>query len=167
MKKSILSGLVIISLSGCVSMHNPGITPISMRTAFSEQEHAAWTGSGDSAIEGQAFLRQRGGGVVTCAGQRVLLFPNTPYFQEVVSIARGGGQPATPPGADAVAVTRNTMCDAEGRFRFDALPAGSWIVGTEVTWQVGYEPQGGAVVRTVSVDSGKTVSVLLSDGDRK
>lgn len=167
MKKSIVSALVVIGLSGCVSMHNPGPTPVSMRTAFSAQEHAAWNGSGDSSIEGQAFLRQRGGGVVTCAGQRVLLFPDTPYFQEVVSIASGGGKPATPPGPDAVAVTRNTMCDAEGRFRFSALPAGSWIVGTEVTWQVGYEPQGGAVVRTVTVASGQTVNVLLSDGDRQ
>ena len=38
---------------------------------------------GSNKVTGQAFLRQRGGQVVTCAGVQVIMYPNTKYFNYI------------------------------------------------------------------------------------
>jgi hypothetical protein len=44
---------------------------------------------GNNTITGEAFLRQNGGGVVTCAGYDVRLVPNTPYASKRMYVIYG------------------------------------------------------------------------------
>ncbi|OWJ67106.1 hypothetical protein [Inquilinus limosus] len=139
---------------------------------FVESEYAAYRGSGTGTIEGQGFLRQNGGGVVTCAGSKVWAAPATAYSREMTGIFEAGWSQLT---ADFVTIDnpnqgrlfregieRETQCDAQGNFVFRNLPAGQWIVSTAVTWQVGYEAQGGYVRQETALADGQTVRLLLT-----
>lgn len=165
MKRSTFAALTLATLAGCVSTP-PQQPPVAMTTQFSAEEHAAWKGEGTATINGQAFLRQNGGGVVTCAGQPVFLMPETPYFEELFSIMRRGRLPATAPGEGAKEIARQTMCDAQGDFVFTKVPAGPWLVTTAVSWTVGYQQQGGGLLKTIEVSDGEEAAVFLTDTDR-
>lgn len=141
--------------------------PVEMRTRFSGPDHEAFLGSGTGSISGQGFLRQRGGGIVTCAGSKVLMFPASPFFAEFVEHFRAGRRPAAVEQVSGTyrSVLKESQCDAQGNFAFSALPTGSWFIVTEVNWAVGDNRQGGALLRQVYVSSGQSQQVLLSDAD--
>src|SRR4030095_16529486 len=67
--------------------------PVQMQTAFDPLEHNAYMEPGENSIKGQGFLRQQGGGVVTCAGSEVFMVPATSFFREVVMLFRAGKYP--------------------------------------------------------------------------
>lgn len=145
---------------------------IKPQAPFVESEYAAYRGSGMGTIEGQGFMRQNGGGVVTCAGSRVWAAPATAYTREMTGIFEAGWNPIV--GGLAVidnpnqgrlfreGIERETQCDAQGNFAFRNLPAGQWIVSTAVTWRVGNEPQGGYVRQETALAEGQTVRLLLT-----
>lgn len=158
--------LIALVLAGCAaSQPSPFVT---LRTPFVAAEHAPFKAAGTASITGQAFLRQRGGGTVTCAGSKVYLFPDSPYFTEMVDVVRAGKLPATPASGDAEykGIARQTQCDAQGNFNFEQLPPLSWYVMTEVTWMVGNNQEGGSLLRLVELASGQSTRVLLSNSDR-
>jgi hypothetical protein len=152
--------LVTIVLGGCVTQQRQ---PVQMQTEFDYDMHKSYIGSGPNTIMGQGFLRQKGGGVVTCAGSQVLLMPATPYFREAIGHIRNGKKPQ----AKAIdpAYARQAQCDAQGNFVFSEIPNGTWFVVTEVKWSVGYSRQGGSLLQEVTVSGGKTTQVLLSEKD--
>ena len=80
-------------------------------------------------------MRQVGGGVVTCAGSRVQLMPDTKYFREFHNLRNWN---ITPENFNfkASSYIRETTCDAQGSFKFENLPSGKWIVKTNVSWGV-------------------------------
>ena len=135
---------------------------------------------GTSVVYGQAFLRQRGGGVVLCAGELVLLLPNTGPFKESVAIGRSGKRPVAVSGhkdgvfRDRVTdpqfkdVIRKAQCDAQGNFRFEKVPAANWIIYSRVSWQVGkYNiEQGSDLVSEITPKSGEELQILLTDKNR-
>lgn len=145
---------------------------IKPQAPFVEAEYAAYRGSGTGTIEGQGFLRQNGGGVVTCAGSKVWAVPATAYTREMTGIYEAGWNPIV--GGLAVidnpnqgrlfreGIERETQCDAQGNFVFRNLPAGQWIVSTAVTWRVGYDAQGGYVRQETALADGQTVRLLLT-----
>jgi len=130
------------------------------------------TGSGQ--ISGQAFLRQNGGGVVTCAGQDVTLVPAGAFARERITAIYGnmnGGrinvfQSANQEGVDPqyFALMRTTSCDAEGDYEFNGLAAGAYYVTTSVLWTVPgqFVPEGGAMSKLVQLGSGESKRVLLN-----
>jgi hypothetical protein len=75
---------------GCA--HNFVTQPSFDLPSFDAEDHRSFEGSGTATIKGQAFLRQKGGGVVTCAGSDVKLMPATNYFKAAVAQARMGAQ---------------------------------------------------------------------------
>lgn len=159
-----LGGIVAaLMLTGCVGAV-PIREPVAPFVNFDLQAHARYIGDGAATVKGQAFLRQNGGGVVTCAGQQVILMPATGYFQDVMRIARSGRTPTTAP-PEAKQVVRRSQCDAQGNFTFERIPAGSWMVTSLVKWSVGYNAQGGGLLKNVEVPASGTVNVLLSDED--
>ena len=92
-------------------------------------KYVGYAGEGSTSITGQAFLRQRGGGVVTCAGSPVIAVPVGHFFDRISPAYLQDLQPG------ALSLIRQTTCDAAGNFRFSRLPAEKWRVVTNVTWE--------------------------------
>jgi hypothetical protein len=127
----------------------------------------AWASrSGSATIQGEAFLRQMGGGVVTAAGETVYLCPDSPYDQEInaTSVWQRRAPVDDPSYAAYIETCRTTIASADGSFVFGGLPAGTYSVGTRVIWFVGtsFIPEGGYVYQPVTVRSGESVRVVLS-----
>lgn len=141
---------------------------------FNSDEVSFIRKTGNAEISGQAFMRQNGGGVVTCAGQVVQLIPAGKYARERFTGIYGnemGGkigvlQSASQNGLDPqyLTMTKSESCDAEGDFVFNNIAAGSYYVITAVTWTVGNQiiPEGGALAKLVDIKDGQKVRVLLN-----
>lgn len=165
MKKFLAIALAAIVAAGCVAPAKP----VEVRTRFDPEDHAMYMRPGTVRVTGQAFLRQQGGGTVTCAGARAVLFPATPYFRESTDIFIRGGTPRLEnnrPGADFKAIYRETRCDAQGNFELEPVPPGKYILMSEVRWIVANSRQGGFLRREVDVVAGASNRFLLSDVDR-
>jgi hypothetical protein len=127
---------------------------------------------GTSTIKGSALLRQRGGGVVTCAGNDVFLIPATEstsqelrriFGSEQGYVPRGGTE--TFGGGTLVAApepNRRTLCNAQGFFTFNNVRAGKWHIMTSVIWTVGEDHQGGTLLGTTEVAVDREIEVVLS-----
>ncbi|WP_069299778.1 hypothetical protein [Neptunicoccus sediminis] len=144
-------------------------------TAKFDPREAAFVKQGGSAhLSGQAFMRQNGGGVVTCAGEEVNLFPATRYATERfakiygdvsggrINVFQGVTQKGVPP--EYLQYRRIAMCDAEGDFEFNGVAAGTYYVQSRVLWTVpnSYFPEGGSVAKRVTVRPGQKLRVLLN-----
>jgi hypothetical protein len=133
--------------------------------AFREADFAHYVGAGPASLHGQAFLKTVGGDVKTCAGNKVFLMPATPYNTEIIAHA-SGLTPLANRDANADRFTKSSMCDAEGRFTFDKVPATRWFVVTDVTWGVPTQvetmfgpivttkQQGGELVQSIDLKPG-------------
>jgi hypothetical protein len=163
MREMVIFGLIALVLVGCAIPQ-----PVSMQTSFDRKEHMPFIQAGTNTVRGQAFLRQQGGGVVTCAGIEVHLLPSTSYFREFMRHVRAGKKPQASGkvGAEFASIWKKAQCDAQGNFVFHDLANGTWFVATDVQWTVGYSLQGGKLLKEVTVADGETVQVLLSDQDR-
>jgi hypothetical protein len=135
------------------------------RAEFTEAAYLSYRAAGTASISGQAFLKTRGGEVRYAAGNIVILEPATAYSEEtVVALARGNAIQAENPKIREF--QKNTLADAEGRFRFEKLPAGSYFVRTYVVWEYadrwGMHPTGGWVYSRATVKDGESTSVVVS-----
>ena len=149
--------LAAVLLFGCV------VVP-PMQSVFYADEVAFIHERGTNTIKGNAFLRQKGGGVVSCAGSEVLLIPKGAYSTErmerLFGIATvkgynpagfGRRAPAAPEGF--FSATRETTCDIDGKFEFKNLSAGSYFITTDVFWTASSyfsPPQGGNLMVPVT-----------------
>ena len=140
-----------------------------MTVAFNPQVHERYMSTGTATIEGHAVLKKQNGEVVTCAGEPVMLLPNTDYFAEAISIVRKGGKPETGKiDPKYRSMLHQTTCDATGNFKIEALPAGEWNVLTRVVWFSCDRPwcrQGGELIKTVTTKANTTERVILAGSD--
>ena len=170
-KKMVFCG-VVLALGGCAVQK---FTPTSK---FDEGVAKKMLVDGSNTIKGSAFMRQAGGGVVTCAGSSVYLIPATDYAAERLNFIY------TPPLNDVSASfsplysfkniesesseayvknTKQTICDQAGNFEFKNIANGEFYVQSGVVWQVGqYFKEGGGLAKKVSVKDGETKTVLMS-----
>lgn len=123
-----------------------------------------YMGKGSSTLHGQAFMRQKGGGVVTCAGSSVYLVPNTPYYRRKQIEALGSNNYVTEGKfKDAV---RETNCDARGSFTFRDLPNGNelgWNLITKVEWYVADKAQGGVLIESfIKLKEGSETEIIVT-----
>ena len=135
-----------------------------MQSRVRVEDYGPFVGVGDGSIVGQGFMRQVGGGVVTCAGAQVIAVPSTQYTRERFAAALSGLQ-VNDPDAHTFAtlgVTKLSRCDAQGNFTIENLRPGTWLVATDVTWMVGYSAQGGSVVGEAQVSEGKATQIILT-----
>lgn len=154
-----------ISLVACTT---PSPRPTAeMHTKFVGADHEIFRQSGTGTIKGQGFLRQKGGGTVTCAGSTVSLLPSTPFFKEMLEHLKNGRQIALGEKVNVSykSILKQSQCDAQGNFTFSGLPTATWYVSTMVKWSVGHSQQGGGLLREVSSIDNETIQVLLTDGD--
>lgn len=155
--------VVALALGGCVA------TPVAIKTPYSVEEHEPYRLEGKNSVTGQAFMRQAGGGTVSCAGTPATLFPDTAFFREAIDIASRGMKPdasgQTRPNRQGSSF-RSAACDAQGNFVIERVPAGRWVLVAEVRWWAGpYSPQGGMLRQAVEVKDGATNRFLLTDAD--
>jgi len=163
--------LAALALAGCAAMPRPQVT---ISAPFDEAAAAEQMQDGDGSVKGSALVRQQGGGVVTCAGFPVGIFPANPYSKARMTAIYGserGGITRTPkeqspqftPDPPAyTALLRETRCDAQGFFRFDKLRDGDFYVIVPVIWKVGHSMQGGMLSTMVTVKRGETKEVVLA-----
>ncbi|WP_136126605.1 carboxypeptidase-like regulatory domain-containing protein [Rodentibacter pneumotropicus] len=172
MKKLLLTGLACALLVGCVG------TPFSpieytMKNKFDVKQAEKQMKAGTGKIEGTAFLRQNGGGVVTCAGAKVNLVPYTDYTNEAMTLLYGNSEKGYRNGfgpqykvinedENFIKYVKSTICDAQGKFIFENLSAGTYFVGTEVVWSVGYSRQGGKLMQKVVIGKGEIQNIIMS-----
>lgn len=164
--------LFAFALMGCAPMTPK---PIHLSASFDPVLTTKLLEGGNNTIRGSALIRQRGGGVVTCAGHEIRLAPATPYSRERVRIAFGSEDGGYFPAFGAAPVmfaneppeykqlSRSTICDAQGYFKFDKLASGDFYVNAVITWRVrGYVDEGGSITQRVSVANGETKDIVLS-----
>ena len=163
-KQSLLA--IALALGACAAPYRQ-VPHSYIFAAFEPTLHDPYVGNGPHQLDGQAFLRQQGGSVVTCAGSTVMAMPATAFMKEFLGVAISGGQPheSQRPPEKYRGLVRSTQCDAQGNFTLVGLPPGRWIVATAVEWRVGSSSQGGTVQREVEIPF--VGRLLLSDQDRK
>ena len=153
-------------------------TTLETHEPFDPNEGAYIHNEGIGVIEGQAFMRQAGGAVVTCAGEAVHLAPVTVYSMERIGELYGNtfsgsadfDRKLPEPVPGYWAQTRQTTCDAEGDFKFVDVPDGEFFVLSSVRWSGvlwisgnSYNmPEGGSLFHRVRLYDGRRhVKVLL------
>ena len=173
-----LSGLLLIlALPSCTTMA-PALPESSvlvpLQTVFDPSEVAFINELGSNTIKGSAFIRQQGGGEVGCAGNAVYLIPQGAQsiehagfvFDETSSSGYrsiANRKMPVPPGDAYHSHQRETICDIDGKFEFQNVAAGSYLVVTRVTWTVDYSTQGGTwMIPVTFAGSNKTKSVVVN-----
>jgi hypothetical protein len=158
----IVLGAAGICLTGCQSAR------VQSRFDAKAAEYVLKGGTGR--IDGQAFLKRDYGRLVTAAGERVFLLPATPYTMERFERMFGGERRAyfgteiedTP--AEYYRYRRETKVDMTGKFSFEDLAPGHYIVATRVFWTEpkSYYTHGGAVYDLVEVKKDETTAAIIS-----
>ncbi len=161
--------VVSLLLSGCVTTPQKW----SISATFDVAQARSLLSEGSNTVRGSALVRQRGGGVVSCAGREVLLVPATTYASERVGAIYGSGERGYNPAGRSFIfdgelpeywqMQRKTMCDAQGYFKFDKVANGTFYVVTMITWQVNdYSQEGGALMHRVSLAGDESREVVLA-----
>ena len=158
-------------IAGCAVPQPAPPAPHVITAPFDAAEARALMAPGVNQIKGNGFLRQQGGGVVTCAGEPVYLVPATAYAAERMRVIYGseagglgmeGRGPFPPNVQEYLDPQRDTQCDAQGWFTFDQVADGRFFVITLVRWKVGNSPQGGYLMRPVTVSGGQMKSLVVT-----
>lgn len=177
MKKIMLS-LFICCLSAC---HFPTIPTFThnMKNEFDVKQAQNLLKNGKNTIIGNAFLRQRGGGIVTCAGQEVHLIPATVYADErMFYLYLGVKQGFTsalpqknivfiPDSSEYKNLMKKTICDSSGHFKFNNIADGSFYITVPVIWEIATNQyhrsiEGGYLMQKVEVEKGKVKEIVIT-----
>ena len=169
---------LVLVLSACAA------TPHMFSSAYTpETLPVAESIVGDNTVNGSAFLRQGGGGVVSCAGNDVVLekklsFRRSSYAREANALSRYVRQasavdPRHTAFEGSLRSLEHTMksvsaCDVDGKFEFTNLAPGTYSVCTRVYWVVGDEGQGGNLQGSVTIPSGASgqkTSIVITSGN--
>lgn len=170
MKKLTLLIAFLTTLAGCKDVLT---TEITTKNEFSAKEASYVLKKGNNTISGNAFMRQGGGGVVTCAGSDVTLLPITAYSKERIDTLYGDENfssaynlqyirfvPEAP--KEFREYSKKTVCNSSGDFEFKNVPNGKYYIQTNVVWNAGYSLQGGGLLATVDVKNGESVELVMS-----
>jgi len=162
---------VIVLCLGALSLGSCQMGPSApIATAFDGKSADYILKTGTGRIDGEAFLRRDYGRLVTAAGERVFLIPATAYAVERFDRMFGGdrrsyyGNLVDEPPPEYLAFRRETKVDMTGKFVFENLAPGRYIVATRVFWT---EPKsffthGGAMYEVVDVKQGETTTAIIS-----
>lgn len=161
MKFSFFIVPALFGLSACARQ------PTQIAAPFDENTHRPYLAQGAATIAGQGFMRQQGGGTVTCAGSPVYLLPATAFFDEAIKIFKSGGTPSSAERLDPEfkPIVKQTQCDAQGNFKFSNVAPAQWTVITRVAWKAGIYDEGGFVAKKIDVGVDSQDSVYLTNDD--
>lgn len=167
-----LIGVMLLAVLGACATHSVQQEAIE-RVSFNANDYPNWKAIGTGEVAGQAFLVANDGEVKKAAGQAVYLMPDGPqakqWFREVC--VKGNKIVARTDNSDVVPqnFVRSVIADADGRFRFQEVGAGHYMLATTVFWKVyigGHyarlQATGGTVARMVEVRPQTRSTVILS-----
>ena len=178
---------IVILFSLFLAACGMGGTSVNLVNVFDPDATSWFKQKGNSSISGQAFLRQRGGGVVTCAAEEVTLYPVTNYSEEVISaqfdgskskgyssyydvwgISSGSIEFDPPLSPKFLEYTQTTICDAQGNFTFKNLPGGrEYYLISRVIWEVpdsySMSTEGGSLMLRVTTEENENSDVVLTN----
>jgi hypothetical protein len=177
MNKAVVAALIALGLAGCESepIAPPPLPSIpsfpGQPPAFHPRDFAWSTQPGSAAIQGQvAYAPNRAR--YSCAGQPVVLTPDTPYSRwrieqlygsaerAALPVAEVRSRQAGRPSEDYSSFARRATCDAQGRFAFAGLPPGGWFIIVAVQPAAhGAEPV--ALMHHVRTQAGGTRMVVI------
>jgi hypothetical protein len=172
----VLLAMVFVGLVGCLAKTQF----LTISTKFDKETAEKQMRPGKNTLKGSALFRQAGGGIVTCAGNTVSLFPYSNYARERMTglyLNEKGGvnyvlpqsDPAAPersytssdPAYDAL--VENTQCNTQGFFTFNNLADGDYYVVTHILWRVDrYTTQGGYLMKKVHISGGETKEIVIT-----
>lgn len=183
MKKYICLFFILSTLTSC---YQAPILTYNMQNNFDFDQAERLMKKGKNTVIGNAFLRQNGGGIVTCAGSEVTLIPATEYAKErlrrLYSGTDKGYNPIVvkgflqygplmqyefiPTPNRYSALMKRTVCDSTGHFKFTDITDGEFFVTTSVVWQVpsqnGMVPNGGSLMQRVVLQKGETKEIIMN-----
>lgn len=161
--------LLPVVCAGCATMYPAPPPPAPRQAVFNEAEYAPFGEPGTGSIAGQAFLKTRSGDVKLCAGEQVILNPQTSYSTEWFNVSILQERAIATGDPRAQQFTRFAIADGDGRFRFAGLPSGDYYLVCRVTWEVpsayggGLTTTGGPAYATATVRENVTTEVVLTD----
>jgi hypothetical protein len=144
---------------------------VNITTPFDAKEASIINQAGKNTITGSALLKRNDGQTVTCAGADVALIPYTTYANSRMLALYGGSAKGfnrfnnptfVPDSPEYHSHQKRTQCNAQGFFTFRNIADGEYFVITAVRWTVDYSPQGGALMRRVTVKGGETAEIVLA-----
>lgn len=177
----VIAVLAALSLAGCATGGASGVV-VPART--SPEEYRVYLSTGTGVIEGRAFAKRSGESVIVegpmesmrlgddvrvAAKQPVTLDPATPYAMEWYQ--RYGNSiirfEAVPTDSLFRRARRTTVTDENGRFRFEGLPPGDYILRTRISWmqprdQFRAERRGGVAGTVIPLEAGEQKTVSLN-----
>jgi hypothetical protein len=166
------TALITILLGACANQATVGKAVEKTISAAWDPSHASQLMQpGNNTLKGNAFMRQVGGGVVTCAGQTVSLVPATPYASERFAFLypeKEGGlgnnvnAKFSPDYPEYQAMRYTTKCDAQGNFAFESVADGEFFAQVSISWKAGVALQGGNLMQRVRLAGGKTQSIVVA-----
>ncbi|MFZ2619852.1 MAG: hypothetical protein WAX89_03170 [Alphaproteobacteria bacterium] len=162
--------LSLLFLTGCAAFE-----PVKINTPFDAVATKKLLIEGKNIVKGNAFISQRNGGLVTCAGKSVSLTPATGYAKERMiaiygsedvgySSAFSGKKPKFEPDVpEYSSLSKETLCNVRGEFMFDKVADGEFYITVGVLWRVdAYFDEGGYLMKKVSVSDGETKDITLA-----
>lgn len=169
----IAAAIALTSLAACEPMYGP---PPPVRVVTPTEDNAfrasdfAWSKAiGQGALVGSVTYRA-GQVRYSCAGQTVVLTPETPWSHRRMQVLYLSDQRAAlpvddvrsrtakaPPG-DSDPYVRRAICDNTSRFSFAGLPDGAWYVVTIAKPAPGQAGPTLALMRRVNTRAGHTLA---------
>lgn len=155
--------LIAIMISACASAG----PPVAPQSQFNEAEYAPFKVDGTATISGQAFLKTQGGEVRHAAGNLIFLLPSTAYTRDWVNLqvnnsATEWKKKIAEMDQRIAPYVRRVIGDSEGRFVFENVPAGNYIVYSDIHWRAGYGITGGPAFASIQVTDGQRLTGVVA-----
>ena len=171
--RTLVASLAALLLCGCadfweLNSQNPAIK----LPPADPSEYAPYEKPGTGSISGQAFLVTTSGDAKKAAGKDITCDPATSIARRWWNEAKVYQKisPRLPDDPKFLAMRKTVTGDAEGKFTFDNLPAGDYLIRTTIEWEplhcgepgYGYcSRQAGAVGGLVHLNAGEKKSVIF------
>jgi len=135
-------------------------------TSFIQSEYDPYGMPGTSEINGQAFLKTKGGDVKYGAGGTVYLTPVTTISTEFFIKYVLNGIPLKNIDTRSKKYSKSTTADGNGNFEFTNLAAGEYYIFCNIEWQYysgkGNKTTGGIAYAKVKVGEGRIVKAVVT-----
>lgn len=166
MKQNLLL-IVCLFFTSCYTYQQ---RPVVLATPFNEEDLQSFMKKGDNTITGQAFLTTRGGDVKYGAGRIVTMVPSTPYTEEWFNRTVIAYKDVNVYDKRLEKFMRQTTADGDGKFEFNNLPNGSYLIQCTIQWEVpspygygyGMITTGSHAYAKVNVNGGETVKAIVT-----
>lgn len=150
----------LVGLTGCA----PRAVLLKPRyEVFDVEQFRGYDAHGTGTLSAEAFLRTRGGAVISAAGQPFIVVPATDYTREWFDRQILHGERLVGYDQRMERFARRGIVGIDGRFSVSGLPDGRYYVATQVAWEA--RPgsiEGSALGQLAFVKDGKGEHLILT-----